>query len=242
MRMSRTYRSRKKPDIVYPLRPGEWNPELRYSLRSLVNLTHGRVILVGFIPSWVQGIVPLPRNQGTDLKWHATTKHLLHAVDSIPDLTDPFYLFNDDFYVMERIKGPLPVYNRGDMGNLIDWYRKQHHQGSYYRGMTETYALLKSLGIGKPLAFNLHVPLPIFHTPLKRAYEEGKGIEALHLRTLYGNLAGLTGTCIQDVKVYSTTRDWEQLPFLSSNDDLPHGAISRVLSDRFPGQSKYESD
>lgn len=235
-------RIRKRPDIVYPVRRGEWNLELRYSLRSLVNLTHGRVILVGFIPSWVRGIVPLPRDQGGDLKWHATTKHLLHAVDSIPDLTDPFYLFNDDFYVMRKVKGPLPVYNRGDLGALIDEYRSKRHQGTYFQGMAETYALLKSLGYGKPLAFNLHVPLPIYHTPLQRAYLEGKGIQALHLRTLYGNLAGLQGETISDVKVYSNMRDWEDLPFLSSNDDLPHGAISRVLSDRFPGVSKYESD
>lgn len=233
-----------RPDIVYPVRAGGHNEELRYSLRSLRNLPHHRVIVVGGLPNFVDSrkVLYLPRSQDGDLKWHATTKHLLHALEKVPDLSDPFLLFNDDFYVMRPIRGGLPVYNRGDLGELIDWYRRQRHTGAYFAGMTETYALLKSIGYGKPLAFNLHVPLPMYHLPLKAAYGTGKGIKALHLRTLYGNIAGLKGETISDVKVYSTTTDWEGLPFLSSNDDLPYGAITRVLTEAFPKVSRYESD
>ena len=41
------------PDIVYFVKPSEDNDELKYSLRSLKNLNHGQVYLVGYRPSWV---------------------------------------------------------------------------------------------------------------------------------------------------------------------------------------------
>src|SRR4029079_15582575 len=88
-------------DIVYPVRRGDWNLELRYSLRSLVNLPHARVILVGYVPSWANPDIGLIRDQGKEAPWHASAMHLLYAMDQIRDLSDPLYLFNDDFYVMQ---------------------------------------------------------------------------------------------------------------------------------------------
>lgn len=42
-------------DILYLCRPGE-NLELRYSLRSLRNVPHGRVWIFGDCPDWVTNV------------------------------------------------------------------------------------------------------------------------------------------------------------------------------------------
>jgi hypothetical protein len=49
------------PDVVYVVRPGNRNEELRYSLRSIAaHLPHRRVWLAGFCPSWVRNISFIP--------------------------------------------------------------------------------------------------------------------------------------------------------------------------------------
>ena len=49
-------------DAVYYVRPGDRNDELRYSLRSLANLPHDRVWIVGHTPPWVTGIESIQGN------------------------------------------------------------------------------------------------------------------------------------------------------------------------------------
>lgn len=228
-------------DIVYPVRRGDWNLELRYSLRSLVNLPHARVILVGYVPSWANPDIGLIRDQGKEAPWHASAMHLLHAMDQIRDLSDPFYLFNDDFYVMQPMD-QIPILNRGPYRELIQWYGKAMHRGIYFRGMEKTLELLDGMGYQDPLAFNLHAPMPIAHCQYRDAYSKAKGIIAPDTRTVYGNLLGEVGVHTEDFKVYPRTKDFTSWPFLSSNDDVSHTQIGKLLASTFPGQSAYESD
>ena len=70
------------PDIVYVVRPGERNEELRYSLRSLSNLPHGRVWIAGYMPKWVTGVehIPSPAKPGS----HVHAKANLRAACQHP--------------------------------------------------------------------------------------------------------------------------------------------------------------
>lgn len=234
-------RTSRKPDIVYVVRPGDWNEELRYSLRSLVNLPHGRVWIVGHKPPWVTNVHHWARNQSEGKHLNAT-KGLVEITDEIgASLTKPFLLFNDDFYVMRPIK-KMPILHMGPVGEVIDWYARMRHIGAYYRGMQETYQLCKALGIQKPLSYELHVPMPIYREPLLDAWKKGRHLKILHIRTLYGNLAGLQGTYMADVKVYrGRTKGWEDWPFLSTNDDaLVFPEMRKHLRTAFPTPSPYE--
>src|SRR5690606_29628433 len=67
------------PDVVYIVGPGrrEW---LRWSLRSLRNLRHRHVWVVGMRPSWVRNVGYIAVDQaGT--KYHNSTANVLAACD-----------------------------------------------------------------------------------------------------------------------------------------------------------------
>lgn len=236
------------PDIVYPVRGGSYNDELRYSLRSVMaNVPHHRIVLVGGSPSWIrpsETLIHLPREQHGS-KWQNSIGNVVHAITTGQDwelpLSKPFLLFNDDFYVMQPIER-MPVFTQGLLSEVIGYYQRHHHTGAYWRGMVATYELLKSLGFGEPLSYGLHLPLPIYSGPYLDAVAKGRGIEALHMRTLYGNLAGLGGEERDDVKVHHKPKDQWPRDFLSSNDDIHLNGMQALLRNRFPVPSPYEVD
>lgn len=226
------------PDVVYPLRRGNHNDELRYSLRSLENLPHGEVICSGYIPNWLTGVTAIGRDpQGSN--WARSRDNVLAALEYA---SDPFYLFNDDFYVMAPID-EVPIYHAGRLVEVLERYKKSRHFGAYWRGMQSTYFLLKEWGYSDPLGYELHVPLLVYHKPFLTALNMGQGIEALAWRTLYANVAQLGGEEAEDCKVIALgDEDLSQYPFLSSNDNLTYHPIGKYLETMFSRGSVYESD
>jgi hypothetical protein len=234
------------PDIVIPLRRGAWNDELRYTLRSIeANVPHHRIVIVGGSPDWLrpaEGLIHLPREQ-TASKWQNSIGNVEHAIKTFQDselpLSPGFLLFNDDFYVMRPIER-MPVYTQGRLSERIEIYRRKHHTGAYWRGMVETYVRLKQLGFGDPLSYGLHMPLPIYPGVYLDAIAKGKGIEALHMRTLYGNLAYLGGEVREDVKVHHQPQEAWSTDYLSSNDNMHLNGMEALLRNTFPMPSRYE--
>lgn len=236
------------PDIVYPVRRGDWNEELRYSLRSLSHVRHNRVWIVGHMPKWVRprdgngpGAYHVPRPQ-TSTKYRNATESLVEVANELgASLSKPFLLWNDDMYRMTPLRGSVKVFHMGPLNEVIDEYRRKHHTGAYWRGMRDTYQLLKALGFSEPLSYELHIPMPIYREPLLDAWKKGKHLPVLHIRTLYGNLAGLGGEYMEDVKVYPHTRtDYSSWPWLSSMDHMMISPMLKLLEERFPNPSEYE--
>ena len=226
------------PDVVYPLRRGHYNDELRYSLRSLQNVPHGKVILSGFIPNWVTNVIAIDREQEEASGWAKARANVTAALEHA---SDPFYLFNDDFYVMQPMD-EIPVMHNGPLAETIERYRRTRHTGAYWRGMVATHLLLQEWGYSEPLGYELHMPLLIHHAPYLEALNMGQGIEALALRTLYGNLANLQGQQKEDCKVMARAGvlDYDQWPFVSSNDDLSYSPLGRYLERELSAPSPYE--
>jgi len=225
-------------DIVYPVRAGKYQAELRYSLRSLGNLPHDRVFLVGHVPEWATGIVGIPREQSAG-RWRNVQDNLLAALEVA---SDPFLLMNDDFYIMSPMP-EVPIYHQGPMAEVIDRYRRTRHTGAYWRGMVATYYLLQEWGYSNPLGYELHIPLLIHHAPMLRALSIGQELEVLAYRSLYGNLAELGGIQHEDCKVLyrAGVLEWQQYPFLSSNDDVAYSPLGKHLAATFPEAGRYES-
>ena len=232
-------------DVVYPIRKGDNNEELRYSLRSLRNLPHRQVVITGFLPALVRskGVLFLPTAQDRKLgEYRNVALNLQAAIDS-KDVSDPFYLFNDDFYVMVPME-KVRHHNRGPLSELLTFYRAKHHIGTYFRGMEETYQALRSLGYLEPLAFNLHIPILIRKGPMRKALALAHTLKAPHIRTIYGAMAGIKGTKAMDPKRRPGWKQegWEQWPLLSSTDELKASGVLALLRDTFPGASPYELD
>lgn len=229
-------------DIVYTVRPGEVNEELRYSLRSLKNLPHDNVIIVGYKPTWVKNASYIPTEQWaqTGKKYHFVFNNLKKVCKSSL-VSDDFIFMNDDFYILQPLE-ELPVYHRGTMNEVLDFY-EVYGKGFYYRHMQDVKALLQKLGHSRAKSYELHVPMAFNKKKLLKVLEIAEEYNIFNKRTLYGNIYNIGGTKIKDNKTKMLRgMDWtENDLFLSSNDqDLKKGKLAEFLKKKFPDPCEYE--
>lgn len=218
-------------DAVYVVRPGENNAPLRYSLRSLQNVHHGHVWIFGHAPSWVTNawIIERPR---TGSKYETVTEHIKAACLN-PDVSDPFMLWNDDFYAVEHI-GPMPNLHRGSL--VVEMRKFAKRRDEWARGLRGAWHLAS----GTALCYELHVPI-IVHKPAMLdaiAQIRGAGIPSACRRTVYGNIARLGGLEIADVKM---NRDWPSGSWVSSNPATFNLRAKPHLQRLFPAHGRYET-
>lgn len=229
-----------RPDIVIPCKPEEHNEELRFVLRSLANLPHGTVHIVGYAPTWVDrdtvNVIHRPRKGG---KFSAVLGNIKAACMS-EDVSDEFVLFNDDMYVMQKIK-TVPVLNYGTVADRVARLRGLGNNSMYVQSMENTQKALEELGYRDILSFELHTPLPV-QKRLMLAAIALKGCFRWNDRTAYGAVAGLTGkTVLDDVKVYFPDDPIPAGVFLSTADAaLAPGRVLDHLRAAFPSPSRYE--
>lgn len=227
-------------DVVYPVRSGDENEELRYSLRSLSNVPHATVHISGFTPSWLNGHVnriPVPQQAN---KYRSAEANLLAAIDS-DDVSDPFWLFNDDFFMLRKMRA-IPMLHRGLLRDVIADYLARH-SGHYVQGMIHAQELLQSLGLEEPLySYEMHSPIKVYKADMRQTLELRGKQDCYHLRTVYGNLVRLQGTASEDVKVYRTTADdYQQWKMLSTSDILfRYSKAGRFIRGLFPDRSGFE--
>jgi len=226
-------------DIVYVVRRGERNEELRHSLRSLQNIRHGTVHMAGYMPSWVQEAAYIRVDSHFD-KYRSSTLNLEAACQN-PYVSDPFWLFNDDFFVMKKLD-TLPIYHRGPVEEVIPYFQETYPSSPYLRVMQATLALLRAEGIDYPLSYELHIPLLIHKQPMLEAIARGRSTRAFHKRTYYGNISGIGGTYSDDCKVRpGIMRDWRTWPLLSTSDDVfREHEVGTYIRDLFSTTSVYE--
>lgn len=232
-------------DIVYITSPNEVNEELRYSLRSLANLPHRRVWLVGYKPRWVTEVGYLPqyqrgsKHENTWGNWLAAARH--------DEISDRFILFNDDFYVTKPTG--VPTLHRGQVDEVAAYYR-QWRAMFYYQRAVHTAALMRRAGLEdglQPLvSYELHVPMVINRVDLLAAAawlgtaKQRPGTIAK--RTFYGNWASAGGTFANDVKVHAADHGLPdgRLPFLSTSPQSWRGLAGGWLRRTFTEPSPYE--
>lgn len=194
-------------DILYPYQKGDC--EIKYSLRSLENLPHGKVFIYGDLPENISAkkvhYIPF-EHSGT--KYKNTTK-IMELAALNKEISDDFILMNDDFFIMQRIENPDEELNlyRGDALEVYkDYTGRYGKEANYAKGMLETIEFMQNkLNILKPLSYELHTPM-IFN---KRKFLDMlnisgvRDIAALHKRSLYGNLYKQGGTGMKDVKIFT---------------------------------------
>ena len=189
-------------DVVYPFIASEQNDseELRYSLRSLVNMSHNKVYIIGDKPSWVTNVIHIAMPQ--DKSKHENIRANMLAVATNLDISNNFVYMNDDFFIMKSIK-EVPQYDYGDMKTLIKRYHKLHPKGStYIDAMEKTYHLLRDRGFKEPLSYELHTPM-VFNKQRIRILLAGIDDETVQFRSVYGNTFYDQSNSIEDVKIFS---------------------------------------
>jgi len=218
-------------DIVYILK-GD-SKELRYSLRSLQNIPHDKVFIVGGQPSGLDNVIRIPVAQNST-KWENQKRNLVAACRS-DELSDDFILFNDDFYVTQRVVN-APVFHRGLLSDVYKGYASRHD--AYAVGMKTT---LKDLG-PEALAYDaIHVPMVMNKD---RVLGMIKSIpRGALIRSWYGNLYKIGGEFHEDAKVriHAPYQDLSDKDFVStSNQSFKKDWPGQWIKDQFLDPCRYE--
>lgn len=226
-------------DVVYPLKlqaPGGYQ-ELRFSLRTLRNLPHDKVFVIGGCPSWIKDVVHIP----TDQKFRKYQNLCLNIETACKCeyISDPFIVMNDDFMVMKPVEG-IGHHWREPLDAAVERYQKHSPRMSeWLKGLLAVQEECERRGIKNPVSYELHIPMVVHKGPM---------LEALQAiphgpvwRTIYGNIAQLGGTQRGDIKIRDRQRPLPDNEFVSTDDDsFPFGAAGKEIRRLFKDKSPYE--
>ena len=225
-------------DIVYILRNKVDPDELRYSLRSVErNFPHRKVWFFGGCPNGIRPDEYVEVKQWGGTKWARST-NTIRIVCENDDVTKDFWLFNDDFFILEAVRS-LPYMIRGGLQERVDALKKRGNIHVYGDHLETAMKQLQEKGFGT-LDYTLHVPMLI---------NRAKALEVLDtfprcpmFRSLYGNYCNVGGIVTPDVKI----RDDKGLPdegqtLLSTSDgSFADGEVGKYIRSRFTERSKWE--
>ena len=231
------------PDVVYVLKRKSQYEELRYSLRSLKNIAHGKVFISGACPDWAVNVIHTPvekiagesRYQNAERNWLAALQH--------PDLADNFIAMNDDFFIMKPIDD-LQNWHDGDLLEHHDYRVKVGAHPNYTTAMRIAYDRLRESGVEQPKGYTLHVPMLMnkykrvnLHHMMREEILRG---EIVLIRTYYGNLYELGGERMPDVK-FADDQFTGQETFLSTTDpSFKYERVGQLIRETFTEKSPYE--
>jgi len=231
-------------DVVYLVKgpnQASGNEDLRYSLRSLAaNIPHDQIWIVGYCPRWLTGVRHINSRSSGDKWWNLPTD--LMAAARHPEISDSFAYWNDDFFALTP-QDVVPLRHRGLLSAYVG--RRGAACSSYVMGQRQTLALLRSWGYEEPRSYETHMPLvmdkPTVLEALGRALAEFRG-RALAYRSVYGAVAGLEGSKIEDMKMACTgghiPAGWQWIS--TSDRSFGSGRIGRELRAMFPQPCAYE--
>ncbi|MFZ1258771.1 MAG: hypothetical protein WAQ25_04860 [Candidatus Saccharimonas sp.] len=223
------------PDVLYIVKESEDNQELRYSLRSLMNLNHKNVFFAGYKPSWApEWVKHIPVSQHQS-KYQNIRANWLAALSS-PELSEHFILMCDDFFIMHPTKA-VPVLRRlKSIDHYIELFSRVDEDSYYVKTMTEAKILLEEWGIKNISSYELHVPMQFEKSKLRQLITRlPEDFSTSHIRTIYGNYYNIGGRRVKDTKVIN---DDQAIPydsqFLSTIDEsFRDGKVGEYIRRKF---------
>lgn len=225
-------------DIVYILGDQTDHEELRYSLRSIQqNFPHRFVWFVGCQPKGFRPDRALAHKQTGEDKWNRIKSSML-AVIRQEELSDEFFLFNDDFFVMKPVEGEFINYADRTLSDRVEDFRKENPWLSpYARTLYKAREELKSLKKGE-VNFDVHMPMLINKELMKRSINL---CSSPQMRSVYGNINGIAFVEHKDVKWFDRKTVPEDPDYLSTNDDtFKESKVGEYIRSCFPEPSRFE--
>lgn len=237
-----------KPDIVYIYGGySEWRgQEIKYSLRSLQQFgkNFNNVYLIGNKSHYVNDMVKYYNVEDSPFynKERRIMEKLLFACD-IDELSNPFIMFNDDYFLTKPIDfSNLPYYYQYDIKTKIE---KRKTDDMYRRAMVNTKEALekKKLPI---LHFDIHYPIAYHKEKFKEVmkqynWEIGCGYI---IKSLYCNTLQIKGEEREDKKIYISHNKKEIREFIEKTDLFSTAQITRTMAEIFnelyPNPSIFE--
>ena len=236
-----------KHDIVYFVKECPNNEELRYSIRSVVeNFPYNKIWFYGGCPMTLQPDAMVHIEQRAPRKWENVQNMMLEACynDSI---TEDFWLFNDDFFIIEPMQNGIEPRYDGTITSKIKEV-EDAHMGERQEWTNNLRHLRESLQKdGNPEQnYAIHEPLLVNRRKMREVLE--KYPNEPMVRALYGNYWRIGGVQDPDPKLahqhYAGLDDMlAGMDVVSTSDEsFHHGNVGEWLRKRFDNKSKYEKE
>lgn len=226
-----------KHDVVYILKNDYDSEELRYSLRSVVqNFPYRKIVFVGGCPKGITPDIYIPDKQEGSTKWARTMHSLQLALDN-DELTEEIYLFNDDFFIMDKVTEDINWFNGTLEKRILDLKKNNPNSSAYIRNLEIMKDKLFLKG-KDTLSFALHVPFLINRAKALDLFRNTYRL--VMFRSYYGNFYEIECRYMKDVKVY----DLETIPdtpYISTTDvSFQKGKVGIFLRKYFNQPCDYE--
>ena len=225
-------------DIVYILKEDVTAQELKYSLRSLVNFPHDKVWIYGGCPSTIKPDCYVPFQQKGNMPWEKVIS-TLQAVSRNKEISEDFWLFNDDFYVMKPVE-PVNYYDKTLYRRIQQVEKSRGGARSLYSQMLRrTREALQSEGYK---TFNYEVHMPMLINRKKADLLIQKYPKMVMFRSTYGNVYEIGGEQHKDMKIANPNlKPPKDCDYLSTADgDMSETEVGRFIMERFKEPCKYE--
>jgi hypothetical protein len=232
-------------DVVYIVRPTGDHASLRYSLRSLANVSNfdssrDRVWIVGTRPSWISSVEFVEGNQhGNDKGRNIFGNWLTFA--ELAHAPDRFIAFNDDIFATRRVAARADEWHE----LLADTISRPRTQGWWLRSLQATLAHCQQL-TERPRSFELHRPVVLDRARLRTALAEvSVHGEPPQWRSVYGNRWHTGRRQVPDVKTRlrssaDLTTAARLEPWISTRADSWLGTTGQVIRSSFTTPSSFE--
>ena len=227
-------------DIVYVLKDGIEPSELIYSLRSVErNFPHRHVWFVGGHPDGLYPDGCLYHVQEGYSKFERAHSSLRKIIEC-KDISEKFFLFNDDFFVLKPIDTEhfLNLTN-GTLEHRIKTMTELQGQNGYNLGLEDMRRELISKGYDT-MSYSVHIPILFDKAILQKVLDE---FETPMFRSVYGNVSGLPYAYHKDCKISSREkipeRGWDYLS--TTETAFNTGKVGEWIRAQFPRPSRFES-
>lgn len=229
-------------DIVYILKNDIKPDELRYSLRSVCeNFPHRNIVFVGGCPDMLSCDLHIPHKQVGATKWQKAMSSL-KAIASDRRISEEFFLFNDDFFILSPIDTNNFInFSSGTLEKRIaELYNSFNKSSTYSIRLQDLKFTLDKLGKDS-MSFALHLPFLLEKTKLQELFEKYPNTSML--RSFYGNYFNVPYTYHKDVKIYDNFKIPEFDDYCSTSDEaFKNGKVGKRLKKRFNTPCRYELD
>lgn len=224
-------------DIVYIFKEPDLNSlELKLSLRSIEkNLVHNKVFILGeSIPKWIQNIeFHKVKNIGAGKMLNIS--NAFYNLTSIENLSEDFYLFWDDCYILNPIE-TIPNYHV----NTLEKTMKTRSEGWHKNSIRKVYE-----EIPDGLDCEIHYPYIYNKSKLKELFNVFDYKKGYAMRSLYVSYFKIDSTQHTDFKIWSLD-DFKLIlekkeNFCSTpNILMKNNYFYKTIKKLFKDKSKYE--
>lgn len=232
-------------DVLYVLRNdiNESPDELIHSVRSVAqNFPFRKLIFCGGCPDSLTPDIYIAHKQIGTTKWERAGSSLKKAL-SDDRLTDYIWLFNDDFYVLNKLQpGFSTNYSSGTLEKRIREMRGRFPNSSQYIRNLETMRTALIRLNKDTLSFALHMPMLINRRDFLQMLEEHPQ-SIKYFRSFYGNLYKIPCEFVEkDCKIYTNDELPDTFQYLSTTDgSYKEGKVGEFIRQYFPTPSRYET-